>query len=105
MEKRDISRFPQWLQQYVKSLEQKVERYQRKIDEMTGNKPTNTVVLQFDMDNINKDIPLENNATVRFKLSDGGYIDVGIYEDEVRVYSGGRLQIIPQASNSIIMKA
>ena len=103
MEKKDLSRFPKWLQEYVKSLENKISKYEKQVDEMTGNAPTNTKVLSYVGDS-RKDMPLENNATIRFSLPDLKWVDVGIYEDEVRIYASTRLKVYPQAANTISLK-
>lgn len=100
---RDITKYPKWVQEYVKDLERKVEAYKKRIETLEGKKPANTRALHIQAGEFSES-PIGDDVTIRFIL-ENGKIDAGIYNGkEVRIYANSGLTIIPQANNSVVLR-
>ena len=101
--KRDITKYPKWVQEYIKDLERKVEAYKERIEILEGRKPTNTRALRIRAGELSES-PIGDDVTIRFIL-ENGKIDAGIYNGkEVRIYANSGLTVIPQANNSVVLR-
>ena len=91
-----IAKLPKWAREAFAHLQHDLERAQRRIEEMTGERETNThfmVGLE--------QHALPDHATVQFTLPDGHRITASVVKNEVRVYcTTGTVCLLPRAANS-----
>ena len=91
-----IAKLPKWAREAFANLQYDLERAQRRIEEMTGERETNTHFLVG-----LEQHALPNHATVRFTLPDGHRIMASMVDNEVRVYCDtGTVRLLPRAANS-----
>ena len=94
---KNIDKLPKWAQREVTLLERKIEELQKIVD---ANNTADTNVTH----GVLKTYGLPMNSTVSFH-TDNSRFDVSIdKKGGIRVYSFDILQIIPSASNTVIIK-
>jgi len=103
MEKHDESRLPLWAQTELRVLRMRVEEAKQQIAVRTGAKETNTYLISHD-ERVNRiETPLLPGSWIEFALRDGSRVRAYVKSDgkfNVNA-SGGRLHVLPNASNDI----
>ena len=98
MTEQQFNKLPKFAQSEIRGLRSDLEVADKKIGEIFGGEETNTLIWN------NMDIrPLPNNSSIRFKLQNRNYIDIGVVDNILRIYGNRGVSILPRAANSIYL--
>ena len=92
-----LSKLPRWIQDYVRSLENKLNRAEAHLEVQDKTK------ISWTNDHTNYSF-LPNRATIRFELPDNEYIEVRLKEDKIYLNSSHQLIIAPHVTNAVDVK-
>lgn len=91
-------KLPKFAQMEINRLRNDLTWNNKKIDEMLSTEPSNVQISQYPD---NKNLP--NNSNIRFNFKSGNYMEISIYDEQIRVHGKNAIKVLPSASNAILL--